>query len=801
MKRNRSKETATGMAARLLAAFMLLLVAFGANAESGDGVCAPLYVRSGAIQGTSTCFANAWGNTPINLSNHYCVNEPARITRWCGTPPDDTSADNSCPVADPVYAASGATTIREVDFHSGDDRPFIFSRTYRARPVARPDSGFGSLWVHNWQRQLNLANVNGVPSRVTAYREDGNPVVFNKASGGWRSADGKPLTLTQSASSWTLDDLTNGNREAYSAQGILLSVTQHDGRVATLTYSDANTPVSVAPAVGLLVAVTEHAAGTNSYYDLTIRLTYDAKYRITQFADSTGNVTQYGYDGFSNLVSVTWADGSVRRYAYEDTRFTSALTGVIDETGTRVATWAYDAMGRATSVTHPNAQQNVSFAYGANTSTVTSNQRATTVNFSSIGGMSRATGSDAGYSMGWDTGGKLTSDITPFGKNVQYKYDEADRPIQATSISNSGGIAITTVRYADSVSLRPYMVAKPGWLRTYVYDANGNATGVSERRTTDATGADGLAAALADGPTRTYGMVYDSSNRLTFAQMYDDGQLTGEWGITQDATGNLRSVSDRKTGNILIVSQRDSAHRAIKFNSPGFTANPYYDARGRLIGFQYFEDASPLNGNVQRALKVDYTYAADGTLVARAGTVSTNLGPDFSISDDEIDKWLENVESGVLPAGPSLNLLGMVRGLQFVQEPGLEPVCPECAIAAGARFAWLVFQLAKDPMWASKQGIQQATEAKQCKPTGVNSAGDLTFKTGHYASRLEAEGVNVANAEGQVADAVTGMMPDMLPNTSAVGRMTVDGVLVEFRVRILPNGTASVGTIFPVKGY
>ncbi len=799
MKNNRRTEGVAGIATRLLAAFMLLLVAFGVNAEGGDGVCAPLYVRSGAIQGTSTCFANAWGNTSINLSNYYCVNEPARITRWCGMPPDDTSADNSCSVADPVYASSGATTIREVDFHSGDDTPFVFSRTYRARPVARPDSGLGSLWVHNWQRQLNLANVNGVPSRVTAYREDGRPVIFNKASGGWRSSDGTPLLLTQGSSSWTLDDLTNGSREAYSAQGLLLSVTEHDGHTATLTYSDANTPGSVAPAAGLLVSVTDHATGSNPYYDLTIRLIYDAKWRITQLADSIGNVTQYGYDGYSNLVSVTWPDGTVRRYAYEDTRFTSALTGVIDEMGTRTATWAYDALGRATAVTHPNAQGNVAFAYGANTSTITSSQRTTTVNFSPIGGMLRATGSDAGYSMGWDAGGNLTSDVTPYGKNIQYKYDDSNRPIQATSISNSGGTAITSVRYADSVSLRPYMVATPGWLRTYIYDANGNPTGISERRTTDATGADGFAATLADGPTRTYGMVFDSLNRLTFAQMYDDGQLTGEWGITQDVTGNLRSINDRKSGKVLSIVLRDSAHRAIQFSSPGFTANPYYDARGRLIGFQYFEDASPLNGNTKSALKVNYTYAADGTLVARAGTVSTNLGPDLSISGDEIDKWIDNFESGVLPAAPSLNLLGMMKRLRSAQEAGLVPVCPECAIAAGARFAWLVFQLARDPMWATKNGIQQAAEAKQCKPTGANNAADIVFKRDHYIKRAVRDGLDLDHAESAVADEINAMRSDTLPNTNTIKQITVDGLPVEFRAYTHADGQVSVGTIFVIK--
>ena len=89
MKNCRDTLGLAGIRARLLAAFIMLMVATGASADGGDGVCAPLYVRSGAIQGSSTCFANAWGNTPINLSNHYCVNEPSRITRWCGTPPDD----------------------------------------------------------------------------------------------------------------------------------------------------------------------------------------------------------------------------------------------------------------------------------------------------------------------------------------------------------------------------------------------------------------------------------------------------------------------------------------------------------------------------------------------------------------------------------------------------------------------------------------------------------------------------------------------------------------------------------------
>lgn len=798
MKDRNSAGDSTRLLWHLLTAFTLLLFAFGTNAESGDGICVPLYLRSGAIQGTSTCFANAWGNTPINMGNHYCVNEPSRITRWCGAPPDDTNADNTCPVADPVYANSGATTITEVDFHSGDDRPFVFRRTYRARPLTRPESGFGSLWIHNWQRQLNLANANGFPSRITAYRENGSPVTFNKVSSGWRPTDGTPLTLTQGSSSWTIDDLTTGSRESYSSQGVLLSVTEHDGRAATLTYSDPSTPASVATASGLLIAITDHAAATNPYSDLTIRLSYDAKWRITQMADSTGNVTQYGYDAYDNLVSVTWPDGNVRRYAYEDTRFTSALTGVIDETGSRITTWSYDASGRATAVTHPDSQRNVVFSYGSNATTVTTRQRATTMNYGVVGGVLRTTGNDAGYIMGWDASGNLTSDIAPYGKSVQYKYDEINRPTQATSRNDSGSLRITSVRYADSVSLRPYMVASPRWLRTYIYDSNGNLTGLSETPTTDLTGADGLDAKRADGISRSYGIVYNSLNQVTFAQMYENGQLTGEWLVTQDGTGNLRSIIDRKTGNTLFIPIRDAAHRVIEIEGPGFISNPYYDVRGRLVGFQYFESANPLNGNIKRALKIDYTYASDGTLVAQTGTISTNLGPPIVASSADIDKWINNYESGVSPAGPPLNLPGIVKGLQFAQEAGLEPVCPECAIYAGARFAWLLFQIAKDPMWASKNGIQQATEAKQCKPSGANNADSIAFKRDHYINRAEADNLNLDKAESMVADELSQVRSDMSPGDHQMGQIDVDGQPVQWRAYMLPNGEISVGTIFVI---
>lgn len=708
-----------GAITRLMAVFFLLLVAFGANAESGDSICAALYVKSGAIQGTSTCYANAWGNTPISLSNHYCVNEPARIKRWCGTPPDLAQPEASCPVADPVNATSGSTTVTESDFVSGDDIPLLFSRTYRSRALVKPDAGFGSSWFHNWQRQLGLGSINSSTPQVTAYREDGDAITFGKSGGAWRPVDGKLFALSQGQSTWTLTDLTTGTAESYSPQGVLLSVKVHGGNVITLTYSDANTSGNVAPSPGLLIAITEHApyAGS-SFWDLTISLSYDAKWRITQMTDSNGGVTRYGYDDNDNLTSVTWPDGNVRRYAYADTRFTSALTDIIDETGSRVSTWTYDAQGRATAVTHPDTTRNVGFAYDNNGTVVSYGQKALTMSFSPNAGMLRptTTSTAAGTaSTTWDTAGNLLSQTGVSGVNRSTVYDEAGRPTR-TARKGLSGVTVTSVRYADASSLRPSMIASPGWMRAFVYDAQSNLTGMSEWSTSDSTGESAFDASSDGVQQVSYGFVYDSLNQLNFAQVYQGGKLTGEWSTVRDMTGNLRQLMERISAKVYRVTVREHAHRPVVVDGPGGEANYAYDSRGRVSSFWYAEPASALNDNTGRLLKVTYGYSPDGRVVSRTGTVSTNNGTDTSISSDEIDQWLTNWSSGSVPVGPPPNLLGWVKALQANLEPGLQPtLSPWEAFFAASRFAWTVYLIStEDPVTIVVDKLKPEVEAKKC---------------------------------------------------------------------------------------
>jgi YD repeat-containing protein len=83
-----------------------------------------------------------------------------------------------------------------------------------------------------------------------------------------------------------------------------------------------------------------------------------------------------GVPAQSQLTSIVWQDGSVRRYHHEDGRWPQAVTGITDEAGMRYGTYAYDAQGRVTRSELAGGAERLDFAYttdasGKPTTTVT----------------------------------------------------------------------------------------------------------------------------------------------------------------------------------------------------------------------------------------------------------------------------------------------------------------------------------------------------------------------------------------------------------------------------------------------
>ncbi|MGA7780609.1 MAG: hypothetical protein WCA85_23310 [Paraburkholderia sp.] len=605
------------------------------------------------------------------------------------------------------------------------------------------------------------------------------------------------MRLTQNGTGWTLTDFASGTAEAYSTQGQLLSETTKTGFVRTLTYDTS----------GRISAVVQHALGTNSRWDIALRLSYDARGRLVRLTDPSSGFTQYQYDSSDNLTAVTWPDGSVRQYVYDDLRFKGALTGVIDETGARISTWAYDSKGRATSVSHPDTTQNVQFSYGSNSTVISDSKGAQTLAFSSIAGMLRpttlTTPSGSGGST-WNAAGNLLSQVSPSGKGIDYDYDNAGRPVRITKRTGNG-TSIISVRYLDTTSLLPSTIASPGKMQAFVYDDRGNLTGYSVLKTGDTTGASGFDV-QSTGQQQTVGASYDVNNRMTGARVFVNNEKTEDWTYFYDETGNLQTSQDIASHWLFGNWDRDESHRVTRQTGDYREAKIAYDVRGRVLRFKYTEDATPLTSGVARALTVGYTYAPDGTIASRTATVANNSGAPAAISSDEIDQWLDNYENAVDPVGPPISQSGL-RQLRadYQIERGISPVCVECWLYRNSPLGlgWAIASDNGDSVWLIPgfgiiTSITKAA-ANLCKATNSETGPAINFQRAHYAARLKQEGIAPEVAEARVAEIMQDIMPHMEAGSSVWGRFEIDGVLIQYRGYLRSNGEMNVGTIFPIK--
>lgn len=160
--------------------------------------------------------------------------------------------DPSCPINNPVEAASGTKVHSEVDIQTFGPQPMSLVRYYRSSYDV-PASFVGANWQTNWHRRLDFGlSQEGV--RVAAVQPDGRLKLYYESNGQFVSEPGVYDQLskeTQTNPDGTVSTLgyrlliaETDATERYDTSGKLLSVTERNGWVTTLTYS---TSVSEAP--------------------------------------------------------------------------------------------------------------------------------------------------------------------------------------------------------------------------------------------------------------------------------------------------------------------------------------------------------------------------------------------------------------------------------------------------------------------------------------------------------------------------------------------------------------------------
>ena len=543
----------------------------------------------------------------------------------------------ACTVAYPVIPGTGTKILVENDSSGTTDLPM--TRAYRSSVTFGTNAGTGK-WLFNWQRKLDT-NIARFPTpQVSAWRDDGAILYFQKNGATWTTPSTRDslqsvADANGTTTAWLYTVAQSGTVETYDSDGLLQSVRERNGRTTQLAYDAEKHLVSVTAPSGR-----------------KLTFAYDAKGRVASVTAPDGAVTQYAYNQNGSLTTVTWPDNRTRQYVYENTRFPTALTGVIDEAGVRYTTYAYDDQGRAISSELTPISNRYQFQYQANGQTIVTQPSGTTstYNFLKQNGVLLPTGVSApcptcgstAQSTSYDANNNPTSKTGYDGSTTTYVYDALGRETQRVVGAGTADAKTTTMEWHSTLRL-PTRIISPGRNDAIAYDDSGRVTSYSWYYTDDASGSAG-SAANKSGPVRSLTWSYNDAGQIALVVEKLDTAEAGRWSFLYDAAGNLASVTNGagKTGRI---DAFDAAGRPVDVvNTNGEHIRYQYNARGQATSYEKDGRVFYYDYNVLGKLTairgpdnfyIGYEYDAAHELVAllrSAGSPDTSVENSRSVS-------------------------------------------------------------------------------------------------------------------------------------------------------------------------
>lgn len=228
----------------------------------------------------------------------------------------------------PCYPATGDKARFEPDFEFAG-RPFL--RSYHSLQQVSMEPAFAPGWVHSYSDRVRL-----LPGsmQIELLRDDGFIERFNQVSGSSRYAsmdDAQKIISQNVDGTFTFFDGTSVYKQ-FDDSGRLMSV--EDGSWKIVLSYDA----------GRLSGVYDQQGWGR---ELLFEYVSD---RLDAILLPDGGYVRYSYDANGNLTGVLYPDGKTRIYRYNEPGYAlsndpHALTGIVDETGARYATFRYNADG------------------------------------------------------------------------------------------------------------------------------------------------------------------------------------------------------------------------------------------------------------------------------------------------------------------------------------------------------------------------------------------------------------------------------------------------------------------------
>lgn len=553
-----------------------------------------------------------------------------------GEPPCKKSGD--CVTRNPINIAMGNKFRAETDYAAAGT-PLTFVRYYNSIPLNRNGSGFfrqttfesarglsayaslynepseqaagpyrllepgviGVGWRHRYQRNV-IRRTTAMLTSANFFTASGRVVTASKANGVWSfPADIKHklnefTDVNNNLTGWRVD-LEDGSSEFFDAQGRLTSIRHRSGVEEIISFDTQCDRVShVTDSFGNVLSFT---------YEEPCLL---GNHRIASITVPGGRVYSYQYDTNGLLVGVTAPDLTQKTYHYENTTYPAALTGITDESGTRYATFAYDARGRASLSTLAGGAEQVSIAYLPSDSYKVESAVLTTASgatasyvFDVHRGMNKVA-SQNNYcdgcpgnvkSLTYDTNGNVTRKRDFLNQSTCYAYD-VTRNLETvrvegfastvsscpsnlanyTPASNTRQRKITTAWHA---TLRvPTSITEAKRTTTFTHDASGN---VLTRTVTDTS--------VTPNVSRTWTYTYNTFGRV----LTEDGPRTDVNDVTTYAyytcttgaqCGQLQSVTNALSHVTTYDSYNVHGQLTQSTSANGLVTRMAYDVSRRL---------------------------------------------------------------------------------------------------------------------------------------------------------------------------------------------------------------------------
>jgi RHS repeat-associated protein len=385
------------------------------------------------------------------------------------------------------------------------------------------------------------------------------------------NARGHPTGFTYDAANRLTevrDALNQPTSYQYDAAGNRTRMTDRKGQVHTYAYDQANRLTSVI-AGGQTISYTYDATGNRlTLADPTGTTTYqyDNLDRQTRATYPDGRAVQATYDRAGNRTSLTNPGGITTTYVYDGANRLSQMAQ-----GTLTWTLGYDQAGNRRILTHPNGTS-TDYAYLNNHWLASITDKApggvtfqsTSYTYDQNGNRISQTDSSGATTFAYDALNRLTQAAYPGGYGTfTWTYDAVGNRTRQTAPSG-------TTNYAYDANSRLLTAGST----TYIYDQNGNLTGISTgqaftwdvfNRMTQATGSGGTVSYSYNGDGLKTRRVGPDGVR----NYYYDG-IRPIW--ETDSAGAMTAQLDRDIfGNLLSRREASGARRYYHFDGLGST--------------------------------------------------------------------------------------------------------------------------------------------------------------------------------------------------------------------------------------